>query len=161
MRVSRTRGRKRVSGSRDLVRFRLAQGVYAVPVAEVVAIVRPLPVVATPAATAQWPGVANHRGSVVSIVNLRALFSLEPTASGQRCQWIVVRTPTSVLALVVDAVVDVASSHEHRAVDEHIVRAETLNAPITSVLLDGEQMVFVLDPQRVAPRTALAVLDAV
>src|SRR4029077_11454831 len=82
-------------------------------------IANPLPLVSLPHAPRSVIGVADYRGEVVAVVDLRARFGLAPAEVTRKTKWIVVdvgpgapletaeSSPAGRLALVVDAVTEV------------------------------------------------------
>jgi purine-binding chemotaxis protein CheW len=116
-----TMPRHRHDPSKDLVGFLVGEVMYAVRIDVVREIVNPLPVVDLPRAPATVKGVADYRGEVVPVIDLRDRFGL-PAMSSRRTKWIVLDVgprralaggpPASVsggryAALVVDAVTEV------------------------------------------------------
>lgn len=138
--------RTRVHGSRDLVRFCVSDTMYAAPVASVVAVAKPLEIASTPGASPIAPGYASHRGKVVEVVDLRAWFA--PTAPpALHTQWIVLHIDTARCAWIVDRVVDVVASQNFSTLErDRGLSALPHAAAISHTLLDGERMIFVLDP---------------
>lgn len=112
--------RHRHDPSKNLVGFVVGDVEYAVAIGRVKEISNPLPIVFLPHAPRAVVGVADYRGEVVSVVDLRTRFSLPATPPTRKTKWIVVdvgagpqergegahQTPPLV-ALVVDAVTEV------------------------------------------------------
>jgi len=113
--------RHRHDPSKNLVGFLVGEVIYAVRIEMVREIVNPQEVVALPSAPRSVLGVADYRGVVVPVIDLRERFGL-PSASSRKTKWIVldVAPPTSIAnagpvslvagryaALVVDAVTEV------------------------------------------------------
>src|SRR5262245_25838546 len=81
--------RHRHDPSKDLVGFLVGEVMYAVRIEVVREIVNPLPVVDLPRAPGTVKGVADYRGEVVPVVDLRERFGLEPAQRSRRTKWIV------------------------------------------------------------------------
>jgi purine-binding chemotaxis protein CheW len=99
--------RHRHDPSKSLVGFLVGEVHYAVPIARVKEIANPLVAVALPHPPPAVVGVADYRGEVVPIVDLRLRFGLSSAAATRRTKWIVVDVAGRTVALVVDAVTEV------------------------------------------------------
>lgn len=140
--------RQRHDPTKSLVGFVLGDVEYAVAIARVKEIANPLPVVPLPHAPATVVGVADLRGELVPLVDLRARLGLPSAPATRKTKWILVDVAGRVVALVVDAVTDVFG----------MGGAELRPAPslgggddargIEGVASRGAAMVFVLDVGR-------------
>src|SRR5690606_25772352 len=74
--------------SKNLVGFQVGDVLYAVRIEAVREIVNPLEIVALPSAPRAVRGVADYRGVVVPVLDLRERFGLLP-AESRRTKWIV------------------------------------------------------------------------
>ena len=92
---------------KSLVGFAVGDVAYAVPIADVREIVNPLLLTELPHAPPAVVGVADHRGDVIPIVDLRARFGLRSLSDRQRSKWILVHVEDRIIGLVVDRVLDV------------------------------------------------------
>jgi purine-binding chemotaxis protein CheW len=99
--------RYRHDPSKTLVGFSVGDVHYAVPISGVKEIANPISVVALPHAPHAILGVADYRGEVVPVVDLRARFGLAAAAVTRRTKWIVVEVRGRLVALVVDSVTEV------------------------------------------------------
>ena len=99
--------RQRHDPTKSLVGFVVGDVHYAVPIACVREICNPMTLVAMPRAPAAVIGVADYRGDVVPVVDVRARFGLPPLSQTRRTKWILVGVREHFLALVVDAVTEV------------------------------------------------------
>ncbi|MFW6051203.1 MAG: chemotaxis protein CheW [Myxococcota bacterium] len=145
-----TTPRQRTDRSKNLVGFLVGDVFYAVDIFRVREIINPLPVVNLPHAPPVVLGVADHRGDVVPVIDLRRRFGLPPEAPTRRTKWIVVDAGGKAVGLVVDAVTDVfgAGPAEQRAVPALGVGDEARG--IAAVYLHDGALVFVIDVDRVA-----------
>lgn len=146
--------RHRRDSSKSLVGFVVGDVQYAVPIACVREICNPLPLVALPHAPVAVTGVADYRGDVVPIVDVRVRFGLPPVPATRRTKWIVIEVRERFLALVVDAVSEVfgTGGTELRAAPP-LGGGEDARG-IAAVANVGDHLVFVLDPNRFAELTA-------
>jgi len=101
------RARHRHDPSKNLVGFSLGEVRYAIPIAHVKEIANPMLVVALPHAPPAVAGVADYRGDVVPVVDLRRRFGLPPVEATRKTKWIVVDVVGRLAALVVDSVTEV------------------------------------------------------
>jgi purine-binding chemotaxis protein CheW len=99
--------RQRHDPSKNLVGFVLGEVHYAVSIHRVREIANPLQLVSLPRAPAAVTGVADYRGEVVPVVDLRQRFGLEPAEATRRTKWIIVDVDGRSVVLVVDAVTEV------------------------------------------------------
>lgn len=93
--------------AKSLVGFVVGEVSYAVPISEVREIVNPLPLTALPHAPAAVAGVADHRGEVLSVVDLRVRFGVESRGDRARDKWILVDAGGRTVGLIVDRVTEV------------------------------------------------------
>jgi purine-binding chemotaxis protein CheW len=142
--------RDRTDRSKNLVGFVVGDVRYAVDILRVKEIINPLPMVALPHAPPAVVGVADHRGSVVPIVDLRRRFALPTAEASRRTKWIVVQVESRHIGLVVDAVTDVfgAGPADQRQVPELGIGDAARG--ISAVYRYDNGLVFVLDVDRVA-----------
>jgi purine-binding chemotaxis protein CheW len=80
---------------------------YAVGVEHVREVTNPLSVVVLPGAPRAVIGVADFRGKIVPVVDLRLRFGLELSPSTRKTKWLVVEIDGRLVGLVVDHVTDV------------------------------------------------------
>ena len=112
--------RYRHDPSKNFVGFVVGDVEYAVPIACVREIANPLALVSLPHAPRSVVGVADYRGDVVAVVDLRMRFGLPPAEVTRKTKWIVVDVDAGapaesdrtggaarLVALVVDAVTEV------------------------------------------------------
>lgn len=144
--------RYRHDPSKTLVGFSVGDVHYAVPIARVKEIANPISVVAIPHAPHSIVGVADYRGDVVPVVDLRTRFGLDPADVTRRTKWIVVEVGGRLVALVVDSVTEVfgtggAELRPPPAIGGHDARG------IEGVTTHDGYLVFVLDAGRFADVT--------
>ncbi|HET7543336.1 MAG TPA: chemotaxis protein CheW [Polyangiaceae bacterium] len=80
---------------------------YAVPIASVREIVNPVPLAALPHAPPAVAGVADHRGEILPIIDLRVRFGLTAQADARRGKWILIEVEGRGVGLAVDRVTEV------------------------------------------------------
>jgi purine-binding chemotaxis protein CheW len=92
---------------KSLVGFVVGDVAYAVPIVHVQEIVAPLGLTELPHSPDAVAGVADHRGQVLPIIDLRARFRLPKAHDRRRVKWILVRIEEKTFGLAVDRVTDV------------------------------------------------------
>lgn len=98
---------QRPDPQKSLVGFVVGDVAYAVPISCVKEIVNPLPLTLLPHAPRTIAGVADHRGEVVPVVDLRKRFGLPVPADAGRSKWILVEVAGRTVGLAVDGVTEV------------------------------------------------------
>lgn len=101
------RNRHRHDPQRDLVGFTVGEVSYAVAIRAVREVTLPLYVDRLPKAHNAVLGVADYRGAIVPVVDLRIRFGLPPTTEPRKQKWILLDVGMRLVALVVDRVSDV------------------------------------------------------
>ena len=92
---------------KSLVGFVVGDIAYAVPIAAVREIVNPVPLAELPHAPAAIAGVADHRGEIVPVIDLRVRFGLAPLADPRKSKWILIEVEGRGVGLAVDRVTEV------------------------------------------------------
>ena len=148
---------------KSLVGFTVGDVHYAVPIAAVREIVNPLELTVLPHSPPAVAGVANHRGTVIPVVDLRARFGLGRAEDQRRAKWILVEVEAHTVGLMVDGVTEVFGTG-----GAELGAAPSLGAGddvrgIIGVARHAEQLVFVLDVDRfdalVSPLAATVLRD--
>ena len=143
--------RYRHDPSKDLVGFFVGDVMYAVRIDVVREIVNPLGLVDLPRAPEAVKGVADYRGEVVPVIDLRERFGLPAVPLSRKTKWIVLDVaPTGAkaaryAALIVDSVSEVfglAGGELRPAPPLGIGDAERGIEGVTTL---GQRLVFVLD----------------
>jgi purine-binding chemotaxis protein CheW len=135
---------------KNLVGFVVGGVRYAIDILRVREILNPLPVVVLPHAPSSILGVADHRGEVVPVLDLRGRFGLPPAGKSTRVKWVIVDLESRSIALVVDEVTDVfgAGADDHRDVPS-LGSGEKARG-IAAVYKYEGGLVFVVDLDQVA-----------
>lgn len=152
--------RHRHDPSRNLVGFLVGEVAYAVRIESVREIVNPLPIVDVPRPPESVVGVADYRGDVVVVIDMRVRFGLPPSPSTRKTKWIVLDLGGRYAALVVDAVTDVFGTRgEELRASPRLDDGLDAQRGIAGVVTHADEMVFVLDVRAIA-RVAEPVSDA-
>lgn len=99
--------KQRPDPQKSLVGFQVGDVSYAVSIAVVKEIINPVTVTGLPHAPPAIAGVADHRGEVVPIIDLRIRFGLPQMAPARKPKWILVEIDRHTVGLVVDRVTEV------------------------------------------------------
>jgi purine-binding chemotaxis protein CheW len=136
-------------GERHVV-FSLAGTDYAVPLANVLEIGLPLAVTPTPSVPEWVLGVANLRGDIISLVDLRAFFGLErsPADRGRRVLVVRAREEEMTTGLVVDRVKGMRHLLPERVAPPAGLGQDRLTAYARGVLEHEGRLLVLLDLDR-------------
>ncbi len=144
--------RSRQGSQRNLVGFWVGDVTYALPIVVIREIVNPLAVIDLPDAPPEVRGVANYRGEVVPVVDLRIRFRLPMAVETRKTRWILIDIGGRLVALIVDVVTGVFGTSAELRPAPVLGGGEDVRG-IAGVTLHDETMVFVLDITRFAMLT--------
>jgi purine-binding chemotaxis protein CheW len=99
--------RYRHDPGKTLVGFSVGGVYYAIAIGQVREVSSPLPTVSLPHAPPAVQGVADYRGEVVPVVDLRVRFGLPKAEASRRIKWVVVDLGGRFAALIVDEMLGV------------------------------------------------------
>ncbi len=159
------RAKSASDASRSLVGFTIGGIRYAVPIKHVREITNPMVLTPLPNAPAVVIGVADHRGEVVTIVDLRVHFGLTPSATAAREKWILLQMASEPLGLVVDSVTEVFGT-QGQALRAPPQVSRVQQQGLLGVLPHEDALVFILDVAKFVElvndvrRDSMAVLEA-
>jgi purine-binding chemotaxis protein CheW len=145
--------RYRHDPSKSLVGFLVGDVSYAVPISLVREISKPLPIVPLPHAPASVLGVADFRGEVIPVLDMRARFGLRGVADTPKAKWIVVGVEGGLAALAVDAVTGVFGTANAAMSPPPPLGGGEERRGIAGVTSYEGRMVFVLDAGRFTEAT--------
>jgi len=144
-----TEPRHRPDAHKNLVGFVVGGVEYAVDIGRVREVVNPLPVTRLPHTPPEVAGVADHRGEVVPVIELRVRFNLdERRPDERRTKWILVTVGQRVVGLVVDAVTEVFGAGEGEIRPTPEVGGNSELRGISGVARHDGKLTFVLDVGR-------------
>ena len=151
---SRARARssqERGEATKSFVRFAVGETLYGFEVERVREIVHKGLVTVLPSMPMSVTGVADHRGEVVPIVDLRLRFGMssdrtEVERRGEK--WILMNSPTGLVGFVVDRVIDVVGTSQ--VPDPPPQVGGNLDRGITGVIGSDEGLLFILDVDRLS-----------
>jgi len=138
------------SDPEKLVGFRVGDVAYAVHIGAVREIVNPLLLTELPHVPPAVAGVADHRGTVVPVISLRARFGLPRASQAGRSKWILVEVEGRIVGLVVDQVTEVFGLSDAALRPPPELGGGEDRRGIAGVTTHQGEMVFVLDLARFA-----------
>ena len=135
--------------TRQYVTFHIDDGIFAVPLREVQEIIRMPDIIQVPLSHASLEGLANLRGTVMSVTSLRRIF-LYPDAKHNDATRVVVLNRGIPVGLVVDRMSAVVTAEPHQIESVSSIKA-TVNTDLLLGMIktaDGRGMIMILDPVR-------------
>jgi len=142
-------GRSRLDPTKDLVGFLVGAVHYAIDIQCVREITKPLDLTALPHAQAPIIGVADYRGEVIPVVDMRLHLSSSAEQT-KKTKWIVVRVEGRLAAIVVDTVTDVFGTGTSELRGAPSLGESDAKRGIKGVASIRGQMAFVLDTALIA-----------
>jgi purine-binding chemotaxis protein CheW len=132
--------------ARQFVIFHVKDEMFAVPLAEVKEIIRMPAVVRMPLSPAALEGLANLRGTVLPVVNLRSVFSFEQVAHDDATR-VVVLDQGHPVGLVVDRMANVVTVEANDIEAADTIQSTVDTKVVTGMIKgrDGSSMVMILD----------------
>lgn len=147
--------KERPDPNKSLVGFIVGDIFYAVPIAAVREIVNPGPLTALPHLPSGVAGVADHRGEVIVVVDLRARFGLGPSPDQSRAKWVLLAAAGRSVGLIVDQVTEVfGTGGEQMRTAPSLGAGEEMRG-ITGIISHGGTLTFVLDVGRLEALTSV------
>lgn len=144
--------RLRPDPQKSLVGFAVGDVYYAIPIGCVKEIINPIALTRLPHAPASISGVADHRGEVVPIVDMRSRFGMSQGDERRRTKWILVEVEGRTVGLVVDRVTGVFGTGDGLRPAPTLGGGEEVRG-IVGVTSHDSKMVFVLDVDRIEALT--------
>jgi purine-binding chemotaxis protein CheW len=144
--------RYRDDPSKSFVGFLVGGVQYAMPIASVREVAKPLPLVELPHAPHAVVGVAEYRGEVIPVVDLRVRFDQPFAPPTRKTKWIVAMVSTRTLALVVDSVTEVFGTAGGELRPAPVLGTGDAARGLAGVTTRSG-LVFVLDASRLAELT--------
>lgn len=130
---------------KNLVGFVVGTVHYAIDIWRVREIVQPLALTPLPYTHPSIVGVADHRGEVVPVIDLRLQFG-EPAHTSRRTKWILVKALDRVVGIVVDSVTGPFGVADDQLLSPPNLGGGEQRRGIASVTTFRATMVFVISP---------------
>ena len=131
------------------VTFQVGDGIFAVPLAEVQEIIRMPDVVLVPLSHRSLEGLANLRGTVMSVTSLRRIFG-EADVEHDDATRVVVLNQGMPIGFVVDRMAAVVTASADQIESVHSIQATIQTDMLRGLIKAGEGrgMIMILDPVR-------------
>lgn len=146
--------KQRPDPQKSLVGFIVGEVAYAVPISAVKEIITPVALTELPHAPRAVAGVADHRGEVIPIIDLRVRFGLPRSAEPRRNKWILVDVQGKRVGLAVDRVTEVFGTGGQELKSAPALGSGDDVRGILGVTTYDSRLVFVLDLERFETLTA-------
>ncbi|GGD41628.1 chemotaxis protein CheW [Aureimonas glaciei] len=129
---------------RQFVTFQMGEELFAVPLTDVQEIIRLPSIVEVPMSISSLEGLANLRGSVLPIINLRRVFNLDPTQHNDATRVVVVNK-RGLVGFIVDRMSRVVTA-EPREIETVGRSGSTIETELLEgVVKRGQSMIMILD----------------
>jgi len=102
-----------------IVVFTLDEPRYALPLEAVIKVIPAVEIISLPEAPEIVRGVVNIQGEVIAVVDVRKRFELQPKEFGPDDRFIIVRTSTRKIVMIVDEVVGVLQISGDQMIDRN------------------------------------------
>lgn len=119
---------------------------FCIDVSMVQEVLRPQPMTAVPLAAGRIQGLINLRGRIVSAINLRKCFGMDPGGTESRDMNVVVRVGDSVVSLIVDQIGDVVEVEEQQFERVPDTIKAKFNDLVQQICKLPHDLLLVLDP---------------
>jgi purine-binding chemotaxis protein CheW len=137
----------RAEPERSLVGFMVGGVSYAISINKVREIINPILLTPLPNAPDSVAGVADHRGEVVTVIDLRAHFGVNSDSPRQRQKWILIDRTGGTIGLIVDQVTEVFGTGASPLKPPPTVQGAEQRGLIGVASRDG-RLTFVLETSR-------------
>jgi purine-binding chemotaxis protein CheW len=138
--------------------FRLKDDLYAVDIMRIKEIIRPQKLTPLPQAPSFIDGIINLRGAVIPVVDLRKRFDMTAREVTAATRLLIVRLSAQTLGLVVDDVTEVITVPVKDIKPPPSVSEGTIVNHLLGVCLSGENMVMLLDIDRLLTSNEVSAL---
>jgi purine-binding chemotaxis protein CheW len=142
--------KQRPDPQKSLVGFQVGDVSYAVSIASVKEIINPIALTELPHAPPAIAGVADHRGEVVPLIDLRSRFGLPRMGPGRKPKWILVDLEGRTVGLIVDRVTEVFGTGRAGLRQAPALGTGDQLRGISGVTSHEGELTFVLDVTRFA-----------
>lgn len=146
--------------SEQLVVFKLAGEIYGVNISLVNTIIRMQDITQIPNTNRFIEGVINLRGSIIPVINLRSRFNLPEADATKASRIVVVEAGGQLIGMTVDAVAETMRFSAHDIEPPSPVIASIDAEYLRGVGKSGDQLVILLDLDKVLVSSTLKVAEA-
>jgi chemotaxis signal transduction protein len=155
--------RKAVEAGTQHVLFRIGATEYAFPLARILEVGRPGLITPLPGVPDWLLGISNIRGDIVSVVDLRRSFGLEPVPADRNTRMLVLgdRSQTTTIAAIVDRVIGIRNVDETTVVEPTAPLDDVVAESMTGIVECDGRMVVLLDVERILASARLQSFESV
>lgn len=125
--------------------FLLAQELYGINVMQVKEVLRLTEIAPVPGAVHYIVGIINLRGNVITVIDTRALFGLEPTEHSNDSRIIVIELEDQVIGMLVDSVAEVIYLRQSEIERAPSVGTDESSKFISGVSYHNDELIILLD----------------
>ncbi|KQT69115.1 chemotaxis protein CheW [Aureimonas sp. Leaf460] len=140
--------------ARQFVTFQMGEEIFAVPLTDVQEIIRLPTIVEVPMAMSSLEGLANLRGSVLPIINLRRVFHLDDSVHDDATRVVVINRG-SLVGFVVDRMARVVTA-EPREIETIAGQSAIESDLLEGIIKRGQSMIMILDTERLSAQLGSA-----
>jgi purine-binding chemotaxis protein CheW len=146
--------KERPDANKSLVGFIVGDVAYAVPITTVKEIINPAVLTTLPHLPPAVAGVADHRGDVIVVIDLRARFGLGVLQDQSRSRWVLVGVGDRTVGLIVDQVTEVFGTGGEQVRPAPSLGSGDDKRGFVGVISHDGALTFVLDVSRFEALTA-------
>lgn len=150
-----------------LLCFSLDKRIFALPLKQVVRVIRAVAVTVVPNANPLFYGVIDMHGDIIPVINLRQRFALSPKSISTSDRFVIMDTGQRRLALVADAVEGVREitegDYQETAIPVNNEKTGAANNKVLAIsrfLRDNEGIVIIYHVEELLSDTGSMLLDA-
>ncbi len=125
--------------------FLLAEELYGINVMQVKEVLRLTEIAPVPGAIHYIVGIINLRGNVITVIDTRALFGLQPTEPSNDSRIIVIELEDQVIGMLVDAVAEVIYLRQSQVECAPSVGTDESSKFISGVSYHNDELIILLD----------------
>jgi purine-binding chemotaxis protein CheW len=138
------------AGSKQFVVFRLGSEDYAFDISLVMEIQSFDAITKVHRSAPYIEGVMNLRGKLVTVVNLRKRFGMEPMPSHESAKIVIVDAPDAPVGFIVDEVAEVVRASPESIEDTPSYVSQNIESEyVLGIIKQGERLVTLVDPIKI------------
>jgi purine-binding chemotaxis protein CheW len=146
-----TQAKKNNNNNTHVVCFRLDKRLYAIPLKYVDRVLRMVAISPVPEAPEWMMGVIDLQGKVIPVLNLRKRFKMPEQPVHPDNRMIILHHQEKLYAINADEVTQVTETSQMISHHTNDMIDIDQNIPLLYVLRDDDQMIMVLNPEKIIP----------
>lgn len=144
-----------LSDDRQFVTFHVRGDLFGVKLTDVQEIIRMPDLVHVPLCPPGLEGIANLRGAVLPVTNLRHLFGTEPASHDDATRVVVMNRSGSPVGFVVDRMASVITAEAEEIEDTSAIESTVQSDMLRGVVKRAGSLILLLDPARLTTNNAM------